>query len=78
MYDCNKCYYINMTEKMQNMIKDGKKLDHICTKYNKKVIHGANRIDHDPKLIPCDECQREHGFKKHIKDGTELCGGHLW
>lgn len=78
MYDCNKCQYINMTEHMQNIIKDGKKLNHICTKYNKRVLHGANTIIHDQRLIPCDECQREHGYKKHIKDGSELCGGHLW
>lgn len=78
MIDCNNCYYINMTEHMQNMIEGGKKLDHRCTKYNKKIIHGTNRIKHNPRLIPCDECQREHGFRKHIKDGTELNGGHLW
>lgn len=50
----------------------------ICTKYNKIVLHGANTIVHNPRLIPCDECLREHGYKKHIKDGSELCGGHLW
>lgn len=69
---------INMTEHMQNIMEDGKKINHICTKYNKRVLHGANTIVHNPRLIPCDECLREHGYKKHIKDGSELCGGHLW
>lgn len=29
MYDCNKCQYINMTEHMQNIMEDGKKINHM-------------------------------------------------
>lgn len=55
MIDCNDCIHLNITEEQQY---DSRK-DHICLKYNKRVIHNSynhKSKTHNKKLHPCREC----------------------
>jgi len=56
MYDCNKCKYLNITEYQQNIC--GKKIPHMCKKYNKRVLHRDNYNDHHPQLVPYEKCNQ--------------------
>ena len=60
MMDCNYCEYLNMTEVEQSQTSDGKYIPHICTKYNKRVIHRASSRYHNARLYPCEECEKEN------------------
>lgn len=52
--NCNECEFINITEEEQI----NKKLDHICLKYNTRVIHKNNnpKIQHN-YIYPCQQCE---------------------
>lgn len=60
--DCNDCEYLNITEEEQDEIfkKTGKKPNHICEKYNKRVYHEifSWKFPHH-KIYPCIECKEE-------------------
>ena len=63
--DCNECEYLNITEAEQNYIKKvlKKTYDHVCIKYNKRVLHNHNGfiggINHSSCIYPCEECLKE-------------------
>ena len=59
MENCNLCSKINITEKMQDTIKKqtGRREDHECTKFNKKVVHKNIPGDY---IFPCDECEGQY------------------
>lgn len=59
MMDCNDCQYLNITEKEQRQTNHGNYIPHICTKYNKRVIHRASSRQHKSYLYPCEECVEE-------------------
>lgn len=66
--NCNDCEHLNITEYEQHHIKItfGEVIPHICTKYNKRVIHrvGATRnYNHSSYLYPCDECEKEKSYE---------------
>lgn len=58
--DCNDCEYLNITEKEQRRTKHGNDIPHVCTKYNKRVIHRASSRYHKARLYPCEECEKEN------------------
>lgn len=58
--DCNDCEYLNITEKEQRRAGHGNYIPHICTKYNKRVIHRASSMRHKARLYPCEECEKEN------------------
>lgn len=60
--DCNNCKYLNVTETEQIFIKQrgNTHVPHICTKYNKRVLHMAANRNHSGYLYPCDECIKEN------------------
>lgn len=53
--NCNKCKHINFTEDEQHSI--CKSVDHICSKYNRRVFHRSQNphIYHE-HIYPCNEC----------------------
>ena len=55
MINCNLCKHLNITEEQQQTFKY---TDHICVKYNTKVIHRSSRpkIFHD-YIYPCIKCE---------------------
>ena len=55
--DCNDCKSLNITEKEQRRL--GHQIPHVCTKYNKRVIHRATSRNHKARLYPCEECEKE-------------------
>ena len=64
--DCNRCKSINITE--ANQIKAG--LDeypfHICTVFNKRVLHNcAKPFEQHFRIFPCKLCNG-----KYFKEGT--------
>jgi hypothetical protein len=61
--DCNDCKYLNITEKEQRRTNHGNQIPHICTKYNKRVIHRASTMRHKARLYPCEECEKEKGYE---------------
>lgn len=58
--DCNQCAHISITEGIQNAICTGSKPDHVCTKFNKRVLHGSNH----PELRPIARCRLTDSFEK--------------
>lgn len=54
MKNCNDCGFINITEEEQ---KRDKTKNHICLKYNQKVIHRScnSKIEHT-YIYPCEQC----------------------
>lgn len=51
--DCNKCKNLNITEKEQT----NKKEDHMCLKYNRRVLHNNFRgKEPTERLYPCVQC----------------------
>lgn len=71
MIDCNDCIHLNMTEEQQC---DSRK-DHICLKYNKRVIHNSynhKSKTHNKKLHPCRECCEDN--YENYKNIIELIG----
>ena len=56
---CNKCEYLSINEFEQDyIVKHGGNLHlHICTKYNKRVLHYPYK---EPLIHPCEECLKEH------------------
>lgn len=60
--DCNKCKHLNVTEEEQTERKE----DHICLKYNKRVLHRAfSTKAATPKLFPCSCCADD--YHKHYE-----------
>lgn len=60
MMDCNYCEHLNITEEEQRRTSYGNNIPHICTKYNKRVIHMASSRHHKAHLYPCEECEKEN------------------
>ncbi|KKN03776.1 hypothetical protein LCGC14_1104130 [marine sediment metagenome] len=58
---CGGCIYLKPTEREQN--KDSQKPNHICTLYNKRVIHGY----HHPSILKLRKCTEENSFKSGRK-----------
>ena len=56
--DCNNCKHLNITEFEQKQ--RGNHIPHICTKYNKRVLHRATNKIHNEYIYPCDECLKEN------------------
>lgn len=58
MIDCNTCIHLIITEVEQNFIKQRGNTfaPHICSKYNKRVLHYPYE---EPMIHPCDECIKE-------------------
>lgn len=50
---CNSCPYLNLTEEEQNKYKECHKPEHICEKYNKRVLHKDKYY-----IKPVNECFR--------------------
>ena len=59
MIDCNNCPHLNITEEQQEHLwKLSKKkamFQHICTKYNQRVLHCPYR---EPMIHPCRQCEK--------------------
>lgn len=55
MVDCNRCKWLNMTEREQT----DKSKHHRCNKYGCRVFHKTLKLNHDPYLFPCDNCVRD-------------------
>lgn len=71
MIDCNDCIHLNITKEQQC---DNRK-DHICLKYNKRVIHNSynhKSKTHNKKLHPCKECYEDN--YENYKNIIELIG----
>jgi len=47
---CNECRFLSITEKEQDKLKE--KPDHICEKYDVKLVH----LQFHPKILKCHEC----------------------
>lgn len=56
--DCNNCKHLNITEVEQQ--REGTCSPHICTKYNKRVLHMTANRNHSGYIYPCDECIKEN------------------
>lgn len=56
-HTCNNCEFLNIDEYEQNLIKNQGEgcPPHICTKYNKRVMHYP--LIH-PAIYPCEECMK--------------------
>lgn len=66
MRDCNECKYLSCTEEEQNSLKHALNIvaAHMCTKYNKRVLHNHNASElrtknHSSYIYPCEECLKE-------------------
>lgn len=59
--DCNRCMYINLTEREQQYTPG----IHKCIGYGKRLHHRAITKIHDDFIYPCEECVRDgyKGFK---------------
>lgn len=70
-FDCNTCKYLSCTEAEQDHLKRvfDELIPHVCTKYNKRVIHicsATRSLNHSSYLHPCEECNLDnniHYFK---------------
>lgn len=56
--DCNNCIHLNLTEQQQRELKDNSRW-HKCELYNSQVLHLSNKVNHNPKLYPCQECKED-------------------
>lgn len=65
MIDCNKCYYISITEEKQ----EDKRIPHICLYYRKRLFHRTRWRRHSPEIEPCRFCKedRYEMFREKIK-----------
>lgn len=54
MINCNDCANVSQTEKEQKL--DYRCRPHICSVFNKRVIHQSNRLGYHSMLYPCAEC----------------------
>lgn len=68
--DCNTCPRISHTEKQQQYIRKstGVLIDHMCTKYHKRILHMARTRDHNPELKPCEKCIQEQQKEERMND----------
>lgn len=56
---CGDCEYLSYTEKEQRVQEEiiGKKPDHYCYKYERKLYHIDDKgRDYEPKILKCGEC----------------------
>ena len=60
--DCNRCEHLNITEFQQS----NKKELHICTFYNKRVLHLSNNIEHSFEIYPCKECNDDNNLNSKL------------
>ena len=64
--DCNMCEYISCTEQEQqeqHKLKGKGFMPHICTKYNKRILHmhfACMGRYHSAYLYPCEECDKKN------------------
>lgn len=49
---CKDCKYLSITEEQQEITNS--KEEHICSKFNKRVVHGL----HHPDILRCIECMK--------------------
>lgn len=63
--DCNDCKHLNITEYEQR--NGSKKGNHVCEYYQQRVIHRADRMNHDPFIYPCKQCYDNHHEKYEIR-----------
>ena len=66
LQDCNLCKYVNLTESEQDIEfdernREGHKSDHICHKFNKRVLHGG-QSKLLTRITPCIECDLTHSL----------------
>lgn len=61
--DCNNCKFINMTEDEQNLLENGKKINHKCIIFNRLLFH---RYKH-PSIKPCQKCSGKHFIPRYRK-----------
>lgn len=59
--DCNYCCWLNLTElEQENVYEHTIFTEHACMLYGKRLRHGSVNIGHDPKIYPCEECERDN------------------
>ena len=73
MIDCNDCPHLIVTEAQQEHLwKISKKkvmFPHICSKYNRRVLHYPYR---EPMICPCRQCEED----MHKEIYNETFGDH--
>lgn len=60
---CDKCAWINMTEDEQESLAVLGRHHipfHMCTYYDKRVIHDSRMLQPNHDIYPCDECVKDN------------------